>query len=239
MIVEANRRQAIAGVIAGACFTVAGRSLAAAAPASAGYRDFFSPELPDLRVLGTQPASSGEVRKAASILGGLPTTTPFQIFSALAANTDVNADGELYRGGWRERWNPLIVTTFKETSETPSGDETAWCAASLNWALHRVGLKGSGSAGSGSFRDFPERSRTTTPKQGDIVVFHSADPKKAKLGHGHVGLFVDKTPAHIQVLGGNQINSAGHHEFSSKPIPLSSRALVFDSFHSISAFTHI
>lgn len=239
MIVEASRRQAIAGLIAGACFTVAGRTLAAVAPASGDYQDFFSPELPDLRVLGTQPASSGEVKKAASILGGLPTTTPFEIFSVLAANTDVNADGELYRGGWRERWNPLIVTMFKETSETPSGDETAWCAACLNWALRRVGLKGSGSAGSGSFRDFPKGSRTTTPRQGDIVVFHSADLKKAKLGHGHVGLFVDKSAAHIQVLGGNQINSAGHHEFSSKPIPFRSRALIFDSFHSISVFPHI
>jgi len=239
MIAEANRRQALTGLIVGSSLMIAGRTLATGTPTSTEYRDFFSPELPDLRALGTQPATSSEVKKAASILSALPQTTPFAIFSALAANRDVNGDGEFYCGGWRQRWNPLIVTMFNETSETPSGDETAWCAASLNWALHRAGLGGSGSAGSGSFRDFPKGSRTSTPQQGDIVVFHSADIKKAKLGHGHVGLFVDKTATHIQVLGGNQINRVGHHEFSSKPIPFNSGALVFDTFHSISAFARI
>jgi uncharacterized protein (TIGR02594 family) len=202
-------------------------------------RDFFSPDLPDLRVLGTRPALGEEIAKARQILSELPSTAPFEIMTRLAALTDANAQGELYRGGWQTRWNPLIVTMFQETTQKPSGDLTPWCAASLNWALRRAGLKGTNSASSGSFRGFPANSVTTTPKQGDIVVFRSADPAKATLGRGHVGLFVDKTQTHVRVLGGNQISSAGHHEFSSKVIPLNGPALALHSFHSVEAFQHV
>lgn len=207
-------------------------------PQVGAYRDFFSPNLPDLRVLGTQPARSEEVVKAQQILNSVPTTTPFAVFEALAACADVNAEGERYRGGWRERWNPLIVTMFKETGERPSGDLTPWCAASLNWALRKANLTGTRSAASGSFRDVPAHSVTASPREGDVVVFRSADPKKAKLGHGHVGLLVSQTSTHVQVLGGNQINKQGHHEFSAKPILKSGPALVLHSFHSMSAFAH-
>lgn len=214
-----------------------GRS-AWAAPVQSGGRDFFSPDLPDLLRLGTAPALAEEVAKARDILGRLPTTTPVEIMEALAALTDANRDGERYRGGWRTRWNPLIVTMFKETSTTPSGDLTPWCAASLNWVLRRAGLKGTNSASSGSFRAFPSGSATTTPKRGDVVVFRSADPAKARLGRGHVGLFVDRTATHVRVVGGNQISREGHHEFSSKAIPTSG-TLVLHSFHSIDRFQRL
>lgn len=233
-----ERRNVLKTMAAGLAATTIHDMAWAMPPQTGTYHDFFSPDLPDLQVLGTQQAFSQEVLKARQILDSVPTSTPFAVFQALAACTEVNADGEHYRGGWQERWNPVIVTMFKETDERPSGDLTPWCAASLNWALRRAGLKGTQSAGSGSFRDFPAHSATTNPREGDIVVFRSADVKKAKLGHGHVGLFVSQTPTHVQVLGGNQINKQGHHEFSSKPIPKNGPALVLHSFHSTSAFAH-
>ena len=211
----------------------------APAPVPGDYRDFFSPDLPDLRVLGTQPALSDEVTKAKEILDALRASSPFEIFNALASNKDTNKDGELYRGGWKERWNPLIVTMFKETTEKPSGDLTPWCAASLNWALAQSKLQGTRSASSGSFRDFPKGSATQSPQKGDIVVFRSADKNKASLGHGHVGLYVSQTATHVEVLGGNQINRQGHHEFSIKTLPKDGPVLVLHSFHPISAFSKV
>jgi len=147
---------------------------------------------------------------------------------------DKNVDNEAYNGGWRVRWNPVVVRFFTETKTTPAGDTTAWCAASLNWALARSGLHGTESASSGSFR--ASKGLTDNPHPGDIVVFASTDPDEARVGHGHVGLFLEQNASAIFLLGGNQKNDFGHHAVCRKWILKKGNTLVFHSFHSIGVY---
>jgi uncharacterized protein (TIGR02594 family) len=204
------------------------------------YRDFNSGDLPDLRVLGTKPATAAEVEKADDLLNGSPQQkTPIEVMIYLESLQDVNADGEGYKGGWKVRWNPLIVRFFDSTACSgsrcrPSGDITPWCAASLNWVLSRCRYQTTKSASSSSFRK--SKGVTESPNAGDIVVFESADKDEANAGRGHVGLFLDQTDVRVQVLGGNQINRFGHHTISRKWINKTTGPLKFHSFHSIAAF---
>jgi uncharacterized protein (TIGR02594 family) len=199
------------------------------------YRDFDSGTLPDLRPFGTQPAKSDEVAKADALLLAAPRQKlPLDVMKYLEALPDENVDNEAYNGGWRVRWNPLIVRFFTETKTTPAGDTTAWCAASLNWVLARCGLHRTESASSGSFR--ASEGLTDNPHAGDIVVFVSKDPDEARVGHGHVGLFLEQNASEILVLGGNQKNKFGHHAVCRKWIPKKGNVLVFHSYHSIGAY---
>lgn len=201
------------------------------------FRDFESGDVPEFRVLGTQPATSDEAKLAQSILEQSSQTTPLEVFKYFLDDTHRNVDKERYNGGWKVRWNPIIVAFFNVTRDgKPRGDTTPWCAASLNWALQRCGMKTTGSSSSGSFRSAP--GQTDAPVAGDIVVFQETDAAGAKAGHGHVGLYLDHNDDDdtILVLGGNQINSAGHHEFSTKWIGKSSKHLTLNSFHSMAAF---
>ncbi len=205
--------------------------------ADENHRDYESSVIPDLQSLGTNPALAKEVETAKRLLGAAHKgQTPINIFSYLEGLTERNVDGELFNAGWRTRWNPVIVTFFKETKTTPQGDLTAWCAASLNWVLARAGLKGTASASSGSFRECP--GRTTQPKPGDIAVFAASDPEEAAVGHGHVGIYLDQNDKFVYVLGGNQKNKAGHHQICRKWIPKSG-ALKLHSFHSIESLSKV
>jgi uncharacterized protein (TIGR02594 family) len=199
------------------------------------YNDFFSPDLPDLVNEGTLPATAVEVQKALDIISKAPDgKTPLDVMLYLEALTDKNADNEFYNAGWRTRWNPAIVTFFHQTKTTPSGDITPWCAACLNWTMVRSGYLGrTFSASSGSFRNV--RGRTDNPQKGDVVVFRSSDPTKARFGNGHVALYLSQTGGTIEVLGGNQKNSFGHHAVCRKNISKSGKVLTFDSFHSMDA----
>lgn len=205
--------------------------------AAADYKDYFSETVPHLRDLGTQPATEPEVAEARRLADAAPKTDPLAMMRYFASLKDVNADGELYRGGWRTRWNPLLVLMFDATQTEPSGDLTPWCAASLNWCLARAGLRTTGSASSSSFRRFPSGAKPADPPQpGDVVVFKSANPVLAKAGRGHVGLFVSQTETCVEVAGGNQINMLGHHEFSTKPILKQGRALVLEGIYPLAAY---
>ena len=194
--------------------------------------DFDSPTLPDLEELGTQPATTHEVQVSLSVLAGCPMSSPLAAMTYFSRLTVKNTDNELYNAGWKNRWNPVIVAFFKGTKCTPSGDVTPWCAASMNWILGRCGLKGTANASSSSFRDAP--GKTNQPKTGDIVVFRSADHHQARLGHGHVSLFVSQTAESVICLGGNQVR-AGHHAIMQQTISKNG-FLTLDSFHSIEAF---
>src|ERR1700739_1016009 len=86
------------------------------------YRDFDSGTLPDLRPFGTQPAKSDEVAKADALLLGSPEKkSPIDVMRYFEGLPDKNAENEAYNGGWRVRWNPLIVRFFTETKTTPAG----------------------------------------------------------------------------------------------------------------------
>jgi uncharacterized protein (TIGR02594 family) len=204
---------------------------------SENYRDFFSGEIPNLELFGTNTPKGKEVEHADTLLISSPQNrTPLDVLRYLAAITDLNDDQEEYRGGWRDRWNPVIVRFFTETQTKPSGDTTPWCAACVNWCIARSGMSGTNSASSGSFRNAP--GKTEKPRPGDIVVFKSSDPAKASVGHGHVGLFLEQDEKRINVLGGNQVNKMGHHKMCEEWIGKNDDGgtLIFHSFHSIAAF---
>jgi len=224
-----SRRAWLQALLAGA------PALAFAQKAPAGTdRDFNSGTIPDYTQLGTEPATPEEIRIANAILDGAPRSTPVEVFGYIEKRTERNLDGESYVGGWAKRWNPLIVRFFKQTKTEPSGDTTPWCAASLNWTLARCGLRGTGSASSSSFRTAP--GKTDTPRPGDIVVFESADSREAAVGHGHVGILVERTPTYVVLIGGNQTGTVGHHAVCKQTIKLNGVGLKLHSYHSIAAF---
>lgn len=193
--------------------------------------DFITPTVPDLNDLGTQPATTKEVAIALDILKGCPTTSPFEAMTWLAGIPETNDEHEPYNAGWKTRWNPVIVEFFKGTKTNPSGDLTPWCAASMNWVLDHCGLRGTGSASSGSFRTIA--GKTGAPVRGDLVTFKAADNHEAALGKGHVALFVSQTADAVVCVGGNQVRR-GHHAVMNQTIAKNG-FLILDSFHSMAA----
>jgi uncharacterized protein (TIGR02594 family) len=112
--------------------------------------------------------------------------------------------------------NPLIVLLFLATKMTPSGDQTPWCAAFMNWCLARSGITGTRSASSQSFTRWGrerwrkgESDLPTSGQVGDIAVFTSrSDPS-----HGHVAFYNGVVPnsyRRVSITGGNQIVRGVH-----------------------------
>lgn len=79
-------------------------------------------------------------------------------------------------------------------------DETAWCAAFVNWCLVQAGMYGTGKANARSFLKYGKEAKA--PEQGDIVVFWRGSKQSWQ---GHVGFFKEFTAhGHVVCLGGNQ-----------------------------------
>jgi uncharacterized protein (TIGR02594 family) len=81
-------------------------------------------------------------------------------------------------------------------------DETAWCAAFVNWCFWKRELKGTGSLMARSFLTFGRR--TLAPKLGDLAVFWRGSKDSI---YGHVGFFIKEDKDVVYVLGGNQSNA--------------------------------
>lgn len=208
--------------------------------AAADEGDFAADHLPDyashlggdrLSALGLATPLPREVAMARDILNQAPRSAPHEIMAWLEALRETNDDGERYNEGWRVRWNPVIVAFFAGTGTAPAGDETPWCAACLNWCIARSGLRGTGSASSGSFRSGSRGE--TAPRLGDIAVFR--DDSRGP-GKGHVGFYVGGGGEQITLLGANQTTRAGHHGICRKPYAVRSSRLELDSFRSIAEF---
>ncbi len=89
--------------------------------------------------------------------------------------------------------NPRIVEYHQSTSGHASDDETPWCSAFANWCMQQVGITGSGSAASISWRTWGQK---VGPIPGSIVCFN-----------GHVGfLHSIRADGKLMILGGNQSN---------------------------------
>lgn len=208
------------------------------ARAQGGGDDFdISNPMPDPIVLGTQKALKEEIETAKQLMEAAPRTTPLAVFSYFESLNERNRDGEPYNAGWTTRWNPVLLFFFEDVglkAQPKRGDQTPWCAASLNWTLQRCGMLTTGSAFANSF--FNAVGKTDTPKEGDIVAF--ADP--ADKMSGHVGIFIERTATGIVVLGGNQTprrsDAARHNVLNRGPIPDKYPNLKFQSYHSIEAF---
>ncbi len=170
----------------------------------------------EMSARGISSPYAAEVKKAKTILAKCPVRrNPMQIaqfFEDLRhgdLNADLGSDAYLYAEEWPVRANPVIVSFFDATTlRTPNGDQTAWCAAFVNWCIvrgrqDRTGaqklLAPTASAASETFRTWGKK--TEKPQPGDIVVFEH----KRESWRGHVGFFVSQVGDSIYVLGGNQM----------------------------------
>jgi uncharacterized protein (TIGR02594 family) len=170
----------------------------------------------ELSARGIGSPYAAEVEKAREIVAKCPTRqnplSVAQFFADLRQgelNAGLGSDAHLYGEEWPVRANPLIVSFFDATTlRTPVGDQTAWCAAFVNWCVVRGRqerpdaqklLKHTASAASETFRAWGQK--TDSPRPGDIVVFQH----KRESWRGHVGFFVSQVGDGIYVLGGNQM----------------------------------
>ncbi|WP_250490889.1 TIGR02594 family protein [Caballeronia sp. INML2] len=197
------------------------------------------------RFQGTKPAYMEEVEKGKAIVAGcvsgvspLEVAQYFEQLRTGAFDDQFGADSSLYAQEWPIRANPVIVGFFDATTyRTPAGDQTAWCAAFVNWCVSQANKsnRATASAASSSFRNWG--TETDTPVAGDIVVFkHKRESDK-----GHVAFFVGKAANGVVVLGGNQmpltrrlpggtyeVRNTG--EVNTKVFPLVGKDLDFHSF---------
>jgi uncharacterized protein (TIGR02594 family) len=183
-------------------------------PSGIGTEPDFNGPLPRPEdTLGRQRALDPEIKMAEQIIASAPIgPVPIDValFFLAVGNGSKGEAWRPYVKAWPVRWNPLIVNFFTATKTVPEGDETAWCAAFVNWCFKQAGRGvATDNASSGSFRTFG--SVTSKPSAGDIVVFERTHPKTEDERHqGHVGFFVKDYGAEVEVLGGNQI--VGHEK---------------------------
>ena len=105
--------------------------------------------------------------------------------------------------------SPQVLNYFAEIGHSwVKDDDTAWCAAFLNWCLKKAGATFTGSLLARSFLNFG--TNTKTPTLGDIVVLWRVSPTS---GFGHVGFFISETADTIFILAGNQDNQVNIKEF--------------------------
>jgi len=189
---------------------------AAKLPAGIGVKPDYVGPIPRGN-LGDVPALRSEVTIANRVIAGAPTgPDPYSVAKYFLA-VGSGAYGQeltLFTYGWPERWNPVIVDFFQATKTQPEGDLTPWCAAFVNWCFLRALKKpATESASSGSFRCQP--TETSTPVEGDLVVFRRKGDPATCNGQGHVGFFVRDVGDRVEVLGGNQIDrEAKTHKIS-------------------------
>lgn len=105
--------------------------------------------------------------------------------------------------------NPVILEYFSQIGhEWVKDDDTAWCAAFLNWCLIKTGLPQTGSLLARSFLRYGKK--TSTPKLGDLVILWRVTKES---NFGHVGFFISETPTTFFILAGNHSNEVNITEF--------------------------
>lgn len=105
--------------------------------------------------------------------------------------------------------NKRILAYFTEAGFSwVKDDETAWCAAFVNWVLKKSGLKGTGSLAARSFLNYGKR--TDAPQIGDLAVFWRISRNSA---FGHVAFYIAHDKRFVYVLGGNQSNAVNVKAF--------------------------
>ncbi len=99
--------------------------------------------------------------------------------------------------------NTRILDYFKATTLATKSDETAWCAAFVNWCLEQAGKTGTKSAAAASFVNWGTNGGAKT---GAITVIHNPSMANTSLSRSgnHVGFLVEETSTHYVLLGGNQ-----------------------------------
>ncbi len=104
----------------------------------------------------------------------------------------------------KTKHHPRILQYFKEIGHHwVRTDETAWCAAFVNYIAQKAGMETSGKLHARSW--LTVGTPITNPQLGDVVIFWRSSPKSWK---GHVGFYINQSEdgKWIYVLGGNQQN---------------------------------
>ena len=105
--------------------------------------------------------------------------------------------------------NPRVLQYFKEIGHAwVKDDETAWCAAFVNWCLLQAGKPQTGKLNARSFLEYGQG--TESPVLGDLVVLWRISRDS---GFGHVGFFVRMSANSIYILGGNQSDQVNIQKF--------------------------
>lgn len=105
--------------------------------------------------------------------------------------------------------NKEVLKYFHETEfEWVKDDETAWCAAFVNWVIMRTGQPGTKSLAARSFLKFGQKA--SKPQIGCLVVLWRINRDGP---YGHVGFYLKETADSIYILGGNQSNEVNIKAF--------------------------
>lgn len=106
--------------------------------------------------------------------------------------------------------SPRVLKYFKAIGHKwVKDDETAWCAAFVNWCLLQADKPHTGSLAARSFLTYG--TETKRPALGDLVVLWRGS-KNGTLGH--VGFVIRVTENYIYILGGNQQDHVNIQRFS-------------------------
>lgn len=192
---------------------------------------YFDPPTPTENQRGSRILAPDDMRvkTAAAFLAKVPTTgTPLSVAKWMIDNQNQGEAMEWPPDSDRKNpANPIIIAFFAATKTKPTQrDQTAWCAASMNWVLAHVGIKGANNAGSASFRNYGDRAEQPSP--GDIACFINTQDSR----FGHVSFFngwVDGKRFHS--VGGNQNDQLGSHTFA-----LEGGGLKLHSFRTVQGF---
>jgi uncharacterized protein (TIGR02594 family) len=118
--------------------------------------------------------------------------TPFQLACSYYGLKEVKG----------EKHNPQILDFFNEIGhQWVQTDETAWCAAFVNFCCLKAIGKQTGKLNARSFLKFG--IETNHPVPGDIVVIWRESIASWK---GHVGFYINHDKDNVYILGGNQSN---------------------------------
>lgn len=107
--------------------------------------------------------------------------------------------------------NPRILeylATTKLPKSAKQSDNTAWCAAFMNWCLETVGLNGKDSAWALDWAGYG--NPVSPPTLGSITVFSRVGANESG---GHVGFFLRDLGSQIEIIGGNQGNKVSVDKF--------------------------
>lgn len=98
--------------------------------------------------------------------------------------------------------NPDIMDMYSSVGhDWVEHDSVAWCAAFVGHCLEQAGLRSTRRLTARSYLDWGLPVDLDDAQEGDIVVFWRG---RRDGGQGHVGFFVARAGASIEVLGGNQ-----------------------------------
>ncbi|NQU23391.1 MAG: TIGR02594 family protein [Candidatus Nealsonbacteria bacterium] len=114
--------------------------------------------------------------------------------------------------------NPRIVEYLGSTTlneKYASKDETAWCAAFVNWVLKKAGKTKLNTAWAASWAKYGKH--LDEARYGAVVLIRTTPTKSIRgttTSGNHVGFLVEETPGSIKLLGGNQGDSVKYSTFS-------------------------